>query len=155
LIVGALLLATQGSALAVRPPSNYACLAKEADSIAIVQSANAPKLIYMDFFGEKHFLFELDIQQQIYLVPVLKKNSRIYLLTRRGPEEAWFEPGVRYLVFLANAEQGPRVLDGGQGAIRLEQGKAELHGRKLSPDQLKTFVSKAHKLDIHCNWHGF
>jgi len=154
-IVGAMLLATQGSAFALRPPSIYACLAKEADNIAIVRSANEPKLIYTDYFGGKHFLLELDIQEQIYLLSGSKSSSRIQLVGRRGPEEAWFQPGISYLVFLANSEQGPRVLDGSQGAIPLEHGKAELHGKKLSPDQLKIFVAKAHKLDIHCDWNGF
>jgi len=143
---------------AVRPPSNYACLAKDADNIAIVRASSIePRKVYADYFGVDYYLLQLGIEEQIYLLPAQGKHEVIELLSRRPGggyvEDAEFKPGISYLVFLRSNENGPYVLHGSQGALPFDNGKVGIHGRKLSRDQVRVFVSKAQALDIQCEWH--
>ena len=115
---------------AQRPPQDYGCLKQDAGHVQIVRVSDiAERPVISTAFGDL-FVVTLITMKSFkgeMLIPG-KEGSRVFQMFWRkaDPHEARFVVGQEYLAFLDDFENGPVILGGFQGAVRIEAGKVQL-----------------------------
>ena len=128
---------------AARPTYNYLCVAKMATNVAVAEPVSVSQRpvisgIPFDFFAVK-FKVKKNIKG------VLEKQGveadYIELLWARDAfHSARYLIGSDYLLFLRGGENGLYVINGPQGAQKLERGKWNIYGQTLSLPAVGRFV---------------
>lgn len=139
---------------AARPTYSYLCVAKMATNVAVAEPVSISRRpvysgIPFDFFAVK-----LRVKKNIK--GVLSKDGKeaefIELLWPRDDiHSARYSIGLDYLLFLGAGENGLYVINGPQGAQKLEHGKWIIYGTSLSSLGVSRFVEISEQKAAGCS----